>query len=489
MNLQVARIIIWSLPIFLLGGLLWNYLAPSGERVVRYEMGEVSPFVQRLLPDERVGELTSRDGDNYVTLLDEPVYFSVTPPPGNFKTVNIEVAFDPGGTPTFEIGGLKDVAAQAFDFQPLSNSLLEYLDWTRHDLDGRLAIFSRDPQSGAYLTFLETPPDRAIVATYRADFPTAFSLSSYTPLGSRQKFDVSLRGPHELLTYIKDEDFSLNLMYTDVNRTYGVDDGFVRVYDKNGNLMTELVIRDDGNIYDNQEPSERTLLELDGRAWSEGVYRIVMSGTSDIFWRSIETSQRYLVVKNRVFIGDDVGFLPKPRATSLFTNAERVTLETQHIEGLQTVSAGGTAIVIDEVGAKYSSTVPGTGVVELKSPVGDVKLTGEGKYAFSRQSFFDPDPSALTAFTDIESSAVEHVLANLAPVREVDGWRVASADFETSTLAVENDAYKFALSAPGIHDNLGQVSVQAVTVTFLKPAASPGELVRQLKHFIKLLLP
>ncbi len=489
MNIRLARLVIWSLPIFLFGGLLWNYLVPSGERVVRYEMGDVSPFVQRPLPDERVSELATRNGDDYVTLLDEPVYFSVTPPPGNFESVKLEVAFDPDGTPTFEIGGLKDVAAQAFDFQPLSNSLLEDLDWTRHDLDGRLAIFSRDAQSDAYQTFLETPPDRSIVATYRADFPTPFRLTNYEPLGGRQKFDVSLRGPHELLTYIKDEDFSLDILYADVNRTYGPDRVSVRVYDENGNLMTEFVGQDDGNIYANQQPRDRTPLKLAGHDWPEGVYRIALSGTSDIIWRTIETSQRYVVAKNQVFIGDDVGFLPTPKATSLFTNAERITLETRHTEGLQTISAGGSPIVINEVGAKYSSLVPGTGVIELRSPVGDVKITGEGKYAFSRESFFDPDPIALTAFTDLESSEVEHVLANLAPVREADGWRVASAAFETSTLAVENNAYKFALSAPGIHDNLGQVSVHAVKVTFQKSHVSIHETLADLKRLIKLLLP
>jgi hypothetical protein len=489
MNIRLARMIIWSLPVFLFGGLLWHYLAPSGERVVRYEVGEVSPFVQRLLPDDRVSAVTEREGDSYVTLLDEPVYFSVTPPAGNFETVALEIAFEPGGTPTFELGGLKDVAAQAFDFKPLANTLLEELDWTRHDLADGLAVFSRDPNSEAYRTFLETPPDRAVVATYRATFPTPFRMAAYAPLGARQKFDVSLRGSHELLTYVKGEDFQFRPMYTDINRTYGADEGFVRVYDENNNLMTEFVIRDDGNIYDNQEPSAKTFVDLEGLAWPEGVYRIVLTGTSDMVWRSFETSQRYLVLKNRVFLSDDVGYLPAPRATTLFTNAERVTLETQHKEGIQTVMVGGDRLVVEQVGPKYSLMVPGTGVVELKSPVGDVKITGEGKYAFSRQSFFDPDPLPVNAFTDLEDSAVEHVLATLAPVREVDGWRVATGEFETDTLAVENGAYKFTLSAPGIHDNLGQVSVHAINVTFKKSSASATDLMLELKHLIKLLLP
>lgn len=489
MNKRLIYLLLWGLPVILFAGLLWNYFVPSGERTVRYEMGGISPFVQRLLPDDRVSEVATTSGGNYVTLLDEPVYFSVTPPSGNFTSVNVEVLFDPGETPTFEIGGLQDVAAQAFDFRPLANTLLEELDWTRHELGGGLAVFSRDPKSYAYQTFLETPPDRSIVATYRATFPTPYRLPEYVPLGVRQKFDVSLRGPHELLTYIKNENFDFKIMFTDVNRTYGADEGFVRVYDELGNLMTEFVIRDDGNIYDNQEPSERTDVELYGRGWPEGVYRITLSGTSDIIWRSLETSQRYLVAKNRVFIGDDVGYLPAPRPTSLYTNAQRVTLETQHQEGLQTVAIGEASIVVDQVGAKYSRQIASNGVATLYSPVGDIKITGEGKYAFNRQSFFDPDPVSLTAFTDLENSDIEHVLANLTPVNSVEGWRVASAEFDVSALAQENGAYKFALSAPGIHDNLGQVSVHAIHVTFQKPAASLDTLFADLKHFVKLLLP
>lgn len=486
--MRLCKIILCLLPILLFGGLFWRYVSPSGERVVRYEMGDVSPFVQRLLPDSRVSKLMSTTHGNAVTLLDEPVYFSVTPPPGNFTQVKVEVAFDPGGTPTFEIGGLENVAAQAFDFQPLSNDLLEHLGWSRHDLTD-VAIFSRDSNSQAYQTILETPPNRSMVAVYRADFPTPFRLSNYQPLGAMQKFDVSLRGPHELLTYIKHEDFGLFLTYTDVNRSFGADEGSIRVLDENGNLMTEYVIRDDGNIYDNQYPSDKKTVSLSGQNWPEGVYRIVLSGTSDIMWRSMLTPQRYLVVKNRVFIGDDVGYLAAPRATTVYTNADRVTAETQHTEGLQTVKVGSLGLEVSEVGGKYSTAVYGTGITPVTSPVGDVKLTGEGKYAFSEQAFFDPDPVSVTAFSDLEHSQVNYVIAKLAPVEFENSWRVASGVFETSALALENGAYKFALSAPGLHDNLGQVSVHAVTVTFQKEPMTFTEMLLAFRHVLKLLLP
>jgi hypothetical protein len=489
MPLRTTHMFIWSLPVLLFAGLLWNYLAPLGQRTVRYEMGQASPFVQRLLPDERVRQPQVQGGDHFVTLLDEPVYFSVTPPPGNFESLSVQVAFDPGGTPVLELGGLTEVAAQAFDFQPLANLGLEELDWARHDLGGGLAIFSRDPESLAYQTFLETPPDRSGVATYRADFPTPYREAQYVPLGVRQKFDVSLRGPHEFLTYIKNETFSFEVGYTDVNRTYGPDEGFVKVFDEQGNLMAEFVIGDDGNVYENQISSAPAPITLVGQGWEEGVYRVVVSGTSDILWRSIITPQRYLVAKNRVFLADEVGYLPSPRATSLYTNADRITAETQHAEGLQTLSLGGQPLRVEEVGAKYAASVPGQGMVELRSPVGDVKLTGEGKYAFSRAAFFDPDPVPVTAFTDLETSGVDHVLARLAPQVMDHGWRLAEAEFATADLAQELGAYKFALSAPGLRDNLGQPSIHAIQVTFSRPPLGAAGGLAELKHFVKLLWP
>lgn len=488
-SLKLAKLAIICVPIMLFGGLLWHYLVPSGERTVIYEMGDTSPIVQRLLPDERVSETRDRRGDGYVVLLDEPVYFSVTPPPGNFDNLKVQLAFDPDSTPTLELGALKDVATQAFDFRPLANKLLEDLKWKRYELNDELTLLSRDSQSQAYKTFLSSPPDRVQVATYRAEFSEPFRLPDYRPLGLTNKFEVSLRGPHELLTYVKDEDFAFDVVYTDVNRTFGVDDGFVRVLDENGDLMTEVKLHDDDNVYADQMTSAKTTLKLSSTGWPEGVYRIVLSGTSDIIWRSIATSQRYLIVKNRVFIGDDVGQLPMPKATTLFTNAERVTFETQHQEGLQTIEFGDDVVVIDQVGTKYAAQTQAAEVVELMSPVGDVKLTGEGKYAFSKASFFDPDPMAVTAYTDFDHSQAKFVLANLAPISFSHGWRVADATFVIDELAQENGAYKFSLSAPGVKDNLGQVSIHAVTVTFEKPPVTIRELKRELRHLIKLLLP
>jgi hypothetical protein len=488
MSVRRLNILIWCLPWVLFFVLAWQYFAPTGTRTINYTMGETSPYVQRLLPDTRVSELREQAGDQYLTLLDEPVYFSVTPPPGNYASLQVDVQFDPGGTPILELGGLKDIAAQAFDFRPLANTLLEELSWTRHELTNDQAIFTRDSKVKVDTDFFIQPPDRSLVATYRTSFPTPYREPGYTPIAREQVFDVSLRGPHELLTYIKSEEFSFSVSYHDVNRTYGSDEGYIKVFNEAGELMLEQQILDDGNIYDNQEPGVAQVFTLTGKAWPEGVYRIVLSGTSDSVWRSLVTRQRYLVVKNRIFIADDVGYLPQPRATSVFTQAPRLTFETSHREGLQLVTANNQSIFIDQVGAKYTRDIAGDGVYEMRSPVGDIKVTGDGKYAFSREAFFDPDPISLTAFTHLEDTPAEYVLATLAPVRYTDAWRVAGTTFQTTDLVMENGAYKFALSAPGIQDNLGQVKIHKLQVRFMK-ANGAGVSWSEVKHFLRFLLP
>ncbi len=121
--------------------------------------------------------------------------------------------------------------------------------------------------------------------------------------------------------------------------------------------------------------------------------------------------------------------------------------------------------------------------------MGDIKIIGEGKYAFTQASWFDPETTPVTAFSELETSSLEHVLANLAPVQKLGAWRVASAEYVASALARENGAYKFVFSAPGVHDNLGQVAIHKLSVTFYKPPSSFHQLLLDLKHLAKLILP
>ncbi|MCR4311890.1 MAG: hypothetical protein NUV56_01265, partial [Candidatus Uhrbacteria bacterium] len=358
-NFVITLVIIFA-PIALVGGLVLHHADADGVRTIRYVVDESSPYVKSLLPSERVEAVRDTAAGAAQSIIDEPVYFSVEAPGEGYEQVRVELAFDPHEQPIVELGALTDVQAYAFDFRPMANSILEHLEWPRLTLasDGvQTVLFSRDEVKATVEDFLLHPPERSEIATYRATFPTPYRMENYRPLGATRHITTSLRGSHEFLTYVKDENVQLSVTYSDVNRTYGPDEGTLRVWSEDGTLMAEQPIVDDRNVTEDQASSSATL-RLTGRAWAEGVYRVEMSGTSDIIWRSIDTTLRYVTFKNRLYIGDDVGYLAEPRATAFVTNAHRVTLETFHAESPDEAVFGGKHFVIPETHTKVVVEVP-----------------------------------------------------------------------------------------------------------------------------------
>ena len=454
--------------------LSWIAAAPGGERMVTWEPGEASPFIQSPLPGERVSEVKESDRGSFVSIEREPVYVAVFSPSDEFAAATVTMEFDPHDAFAVELGGLTNVAAYAFDFHALSNSKLELLTWNAlaQNGDDAMLVFARQSVKASVADFLAHVPLRSSVATYRATLPGTYRDPSYTPLSGSQQFDVSLRGSHEYVTYIKGETFRTSITYQDINRTFGADEGYVRVYNEDGKVMLDESIVDDGNATEDQVYSSRTI-DLVGTNWPEGVYRVELSGTSDIIWRKFVTSQRYMSFKNRLFIADDVGYLPTDRQTNFVTNSKSVVLETLHADPAHSVVIGDQTIAIPESHAKEYVSVTDGGVVSGRTSSGDVKMTGEGKFAFSKGSFFDPDPLALTVNTNFNDSSLQYVLANVPPVKITDdGWRTASASFDLVKLEKEFGAYKFAIGLPGLAVDGESVDLHRVTVTFQKAPIS-----------------
>lgn len=454
--------------------LSWIAAAPNGERVVTWEPGETSPFIQSPLPGERVSEVRESDRGSFVSIEREPVYVAVFPPSDEFTAATVMMEFDPHDAFAVELGGLTNVAAYAFDFHALSNSKLESLPWNALATNGddSMLVFARQGVKASVVDFLAHVPVRSSVATYRATLPGAYRDSLYVPLNGSQQFDVSLRGSHEYVTYVKGETFRTSISYQDINRTFGADQGYIRVYDENGKVMLDKPIADDGDSTEDQVYSTRTM-DLIGTNWPEGVYRVELSATSDIIWRKFVTSQRYMSFKNRLFIADDVGYLSADRQTNFVTNSKSVVLETLHADPAHSVIIGDQTIAIPESHAKEYVSVADEGVVAGQTSSGDVKMTGEGKFAFSKGSFFDPDPLALTVNTDLGDTSIQYVVANAPLVRTTDdGWRMATADFDLVKLQREFGAYKFAIGLPGLAVDEEFIDLHRVTVTFRKTPIS-----------------
>lgn len=481
---RFVQIMIILVPITIFIWLLWIDICPSGVREVSLVMGESSPYIYSILPDDRVSDVQyTADGKVFRTIEDEPTYFNVALPETDFDKIEVELAFDAYQQPIVEIGGLADIYSESYDLEPLLNTGLDQLSWSEVS-DGSVKLLQREHKFDSVADFLDRLPDRESIGVYHYNLEAPYRIPDYRASNSVQTVSASLRGYHKYLTYIKNEPFFLEVDYMDMNRTAGADDAVIRVRNEADEVMFEYFIDDDGDILDDQDMSEGTAV-IDQSGWPEGVYSVELSGTSDLFWRSFTTKQKYMTFVGKIYIADDVGYLPSPRATAFYTDAKHLTLETTHADSLQSVRMGSEWIGVSQTHTKYQHTVEDRGVVYGYSSLGDMKITGDGKFAFRSDIFFDPDAVTLNAYSDFDALGIDYILTTYDEPEELGLWKTASATFDLDGLAKIDDTVKFTISTPGLQDFGASVDIHSITVRFLKDPMGWKEIL----HAVRDLMP
>ncbi len=493
-RIQSAKIVIVLIPILLFLGLLWNYLVPFGQKTVTLRTGDTSPYIQRLLPDERV-----ENGK----IIDEPVYFSVTPPGGDFTEANVSIDFIAGEKSIVELGALKDLFTQAFDFRPLANNILAGLEkdgWVKKPvakLGENVTAYFRNQVVAEHAGGISDTQ----IAVYKASLP-------WTPPKNIEKPNkegnygtkFSFRGSQEIFIYKDEKGSSVlePLTIMDTNQVAGADDIVLRVYSEKGELVAQIGLPDDGDVSADGTIANRGTLPgmpplLEGLP--SGVYRAVLSATSDIWFTGMSAPSPYIAFKNSITLSPPscgAVTLSEHRCdVHLNTNAKAITIEPLNVGALGTVIFGGKDVVLGSVGEKVRVTTTSSVTSELVIPTnnygskGEYKITGEGFFSEADAPFFAPEPAGFSNFI-ADQDAYNIVVAEV-PSPEVNGDVLTnSADFDLTTLAKENGAYKFALSVPRVHEEGGGATIERVTVTFKKPS-SIMETLKEIKHFVKLL--
>lgn len=470
--------------------LFWIYIAPTGERSAIWYADAASPLIGRPLPDARMDATCADDRGSCIAIIDEPVYVSLTPPPGDWTSMDVAISFDAEDQDLLEVGLLQDLRLQRFTFTPLFYRALDTLAWpsTTKTLDNGLLekVWAKNDDVQDVDAFLANIPKREDIAVYRTAWTQPFRDFSATSLASPRTYDVALRGAHEALMYVQDhEQTTFSVSFVDVNRSYGPDEGFVKIINEAGQTMFEEPFLDDGVISEDQTQSSLRTITFKKNNLPEGVYRISLSSTSDIIWRSITESGSYFVFKNQLFIADDIGFLPQPRATTFWSDVKYLTAETLHAEGLQTLQAGAQALAISGVQEKVSVVIADADIATFTSPVGDVKLIGDGKFALSEDAFFNPDALQVTALPSLADAGVSYVLATIAPTAFTDaGWRQSNASFSLEGAPKEQGAYRLVLSAPRVRDVEDKPKIHEIKVTFKKEPLDMMGILRAMKRFV-----
>lgn len=147
----------WALPVAfpfaLFCALTWVYVAPSGVKEIAWEAGGSSVLIGRPLPDARTASCEN-EGGGCITLMDEPIYMSITPPAGLWHEMRGEVAYDLGDQEKFELGLMQDFTTQSFVLLPLEQT--ENAEgWTSGA--ATFSVENVQKENGAYKLILSLP--------------------------------------------------------------------------------------------------------------------------------------------------------------------------------------------------------------------------------------------------------------------------------------------------------------------------------------------
>jgi hypothetical protein len=463
--LRFVQVLIILTPIGVMTWLLSQAFVPRGVFFVRHEVNDLSPFVDPLLPDARArAPFQEEDGDWVQQITGDPVYFFAHPH-RDFERADVELWFKNTGVPMVELGPLVNMAAESYDLRPIQNLRIDQSSWARLEQEGRV-LLQREPVYDSLDAFFAAPPDRGRVATYHDALPDPYRISGYHSSPIEQTIDVSLRGFHEFVTYVKDETLRFDLRFMDMNREQVSDPVRAIVFNEDGDPVAEARAEDDGNVSDDARPSGLRELRLAAPLLPEGVYKVQLNVGRDIFFRSITSPQQKLTFLTNIYLADEVGYREPNKPVRFWTEAKHLRFVAGRAESMQEIQVGESVVRLTEPYVEYRQEILETGVVRVDVPRGDTIVRSDGHIAFSEGAWFHPDPVRLSADTDLDRLGVDFILTTYTPPMVVGEWFVRTVSFDTSRMAKEDETWKFVISAPGIDGVPAALQIGAIHMTW-----------------------
>lgn len=412
----------------------WNTV-PQGEFFTTWFQGKESPFIYGFGPSEA----TKIDQSGF-SITGERAVFKISPP-SNFKELEVEISYDIPEAPAILLSAVTGPGSMDTKSRVLYSRVLEQITWPKREFEG-LSLWESQPSERSFLELIE---GRVPLKTVGLRVPRPIGRGT-----SRDRtYRVSLRGGHTFWILPGESRAEFELLVQNMNRRPGEDPIFIEI--GGGRRVLKRAFYPDKNedIINSPEAPERIKLAIPE---SNGPLEIKFSASEDIFIRELRTNAARLVMADRIFLGDDVGFGGKSFLPVLWTDSARVRAKTPHREGRQTIYFAGRQLPLEQSGETKTlglSSVPG-GLLPIKLSKNDLELSVAGFISFSSEDFFAPSWPELDFTAPAPLSGV--ILANyVAPSLLGEGVFVSQTKFKTDELYRDQDgSYMFFIDLPGI---------------------------------------
>jgi hypothetical protein len=463
-------------PVVVFVHLIIYTVAPAGERVVTHVVNERSPFIDAVLPAERVSDVMyTEGGEAYVEIKENPVYVSAHMPYGRFENIEVEIEFTSKNQPILEFGLLADPITQNYEMRPLNNELLNGLDWDTVGSDSGEVLYQKGNIFETIDDFRTGDSSRETLATYHANLNLPYSEPGYrAPLNEFQS-SLEVSGSHKIVTYLSEGEFDLQLDYVDYNEVFGADDLVVTLRNAAGEIMN-ATSRIDGDVKDTQERSGT--LELATDIFNEGIYTIEIVTTSDVAVSNITTNLRYLAFARILNL--------EKGEVELYTDANEIVFRVSDSEAVQDISIGNEEIQIEKTHTNYLFERTDRDLVRIVIPEGGVEIIANGNLAETREEFFNPDPLPLPqAASELEAQGIENILTTYQTPKIKEDWSVGSAVFKIPDWTLQEGGLKVTISAPRIENQDNAiVRIHAINLRYTKPPLTISNFLAELKGLL-----
>lgn len=377
--------------------------------------------------------------------------------------------------------GVRGSEKEKYQYLPLYNQILNSLTWSQTS-EGKTTFWQREKKYPDLSDLVSNPllNDEIKVASYFFN-PSDIVMKENSPSSqSNLKIEKTLRGTHTLLIKVDKKPLLLTVVKQDANAYKGEDTLSIQIYNIQQNKIAEQLIPDDGVTDAGGLTMAPQKSEIKINDIKPGIYRIVlqdMTGNADTRIKSIEVNQPLLVFQTPVFVVDE-----KP--TTIWTNSKKIEMSTYHANSIQTVKLDNKYNLKVEKEAKQfafdlnnpdsKTASPSADNVstlhKLEILKNDLIITGDGYFAFSQESFFNPEPIKtvdLSTVSDINK--IDYIIANYQSAKKDGEWYIAQAYFDPKDIKIDEDKLYFSLESPELSSYGGEITIDSLEVTVKKP--------------------
>lgn len=482
---KILKFIILIIPFIIILYLLYTNIAPFGKEINNfYDIGKDNVLTpktrisQNIIEEEsnlnQQGSLIIKDSINYVNQTDSLVYLDSKVPWGA-DSVKFEIKFKnsfPEDSQLLKIGA-KDREEWHYEYKLVYNPILDNLNFIQN---GSMRLYQlKGNNYNTVNEFLNNLPKSSVIATDQDLETKDNKIDNYAP--NDIEITNAIRGSATMYVYAKG-DIKLEISKFDINWYEGEDPLDIYVYNSKNELVGNTTIPDDGITDNSKKLGELQTKDLKIENITEGVYKILLKGTSDTIIKDIKINQNKVVFEGNLLLADNQAYNLTEKESDIYTKTSKnsyLTFLTYHNQGIQNITINNNILNINKPQTEFDySLTSSNDFYEIKIPKNDLVINTVNYISFSRDAYFEPYAYKIVSIANNETLLKKNANYILTDYQKpmIDGdWIIGKAQFNIKDLYINNNKIQFLINIPHLGNEQYKnytIPIDYISITYTK---------------------